>query len=104
MSTQNPSFVTPAKAGVQGLLDHVWISAFAGMTSSMGGISDTLFCVVVLSDDGLVFVSDEKARESLWSLSRRSDPFFTCRGTIDQVGLIDERSRFPEYVVHNLMR
>ncbi len=68
----------------------------------MGGISDTLFCVVVLSDDGLVFVSDEKAREFLWSLSRRSDPVFTCRGTIDHVGLIDERSRFPEYVVPNL--
>ena len=49
MSTQDPSFVTPAKAGVQRFLDHAWIPAFAGMTSNMGSISDTLFYVVVLS-------------------------------------------------------
>jgi hypothetical protein len=68
----------------------------------MGGISDTLFCVVVLSDDGLVLVSDEKAREFLQSLSKRGDLVFTSWGTIDPVGLTDERSRFPEYVVLKL--
>ena len=56
---------------------------------------------VRLSDDGLVFVSDEKAREFSRSLARRGDLVFTCWGTIDQVGLVDDRSRFPEYVVSN---
>jgi len=49
MSTQNPSPVTPAKAGGQRLRDHIWIPAFAGTTNRMVGISDTLFCVVVLT-------------------------------------------------------
>ncbi len=56
---------------------------------------------VRLSDDALVFVSDEKARQFSRSLARRGDLVFTCWGTIDQVGLIDDRSRFSEYVVSN---
>jgi type I restriction enzyme S subunit len=54
-----------------------------------------------LVDDRLVFVSDEKAKEFSRSLANRGDLVFTCWGTIDQVGLIDDRSRFPEYVVSN---
>jgi len=34
-------------------------------------------------------------------LAKRGDLIFTCWGTIDQVGLIDDRSRFPEYIVSN---
>lgn len=54
-----------------------------------------------LIDDGLAFVSKEKAREFARSMVRRGDLVFTCWGTIDQVGLIDDRSRFPTYVVSN---
>ena len=56
---------------------------------------------VRLSDDGLAFLSDEKATQFLRSVARRGDLVFTCWGTIDQVGLIDGRSRFSEYVVSN---
>ena len=54
-----------------------------------------------LNDDGLVFVSESKAKEFSRSLARTGDLIFTCWGTIDQVGLIDDRSRFREYVVSN---
>src|SRR3989338_4981024 len=54
-----------------------------------------------LIDDGLVFLTEEKAREFGRSVAKRGDLVFTCWGTIDQVGLIDGRSRFPEYVVSN---
>lgn len=54
-----------------------------------------------LIDDGLAFLTAEKAKEFSRSLARRGDLVFTCWGTIDQVGLIDERSRYPEYVVSN---
>jgi type I restriction enzyme S subunit len=56
---------------------------------------------VRLREDGLVFLSPEKAREFSRSLARQGDLVFTCWGTIDQVGLIDNRSRYPEYVVSN---
>ena len=54
-----------------------------------------------LNDDGLVFVSEEKTREFPRSLAKPGDLVFTCWGTIDQVGLIDDRSLFQEYVVSN---
>jgi type I restriction enzyme S subunit len=54
-----------------------------------------------LVDEGLVYVSDEKAKEFSRSIARRGDLVFTCWGTIDQVGLVDDRSRFTEYVVSN---
>ncbi len=54
-----------------------------------------------LIDDGLAFLTEEKAREFSLSLARQGDLVFTCWGTIDQVGLVDKRSRFSEYVVSN---
>ena len=54
-----------------------------------------------LNDDGLAFVSERKAKEFSRSLAKTGDLIFTCWGTIDQVGLIDDRSQFQEYVVSN---
>lgn len=54
-----------------------------------------------LCDEGLVYLSDEKAQEFSRSIARRGDLVFTCWGSIDQVGLIDNRSQYPEYVVSN---
>ncbi len=54
-----------------------------------------------LSDDGLVFVSKEKAQEFQRSVARRGDLVFTCWGTINQVGLIDGTAKFDEYIVSN---
>lgn len=54
-----------------------------------------------LSDEGLVFVSQEKAAEFQRSVAERGDLVFTCWGTINQVGLIDESSRYARYIVSN---
>ena len=54
-----------------------------------------------LIDDGLVFVSEAKAKDFRRSIARRGDLIFTCWGTIDQVGFIDERSQYSEYVISN---
>lgn len=54
-----------------------------------------------LREDDLVFVSREKAAEFVRSVARRGDLVFTCWGTIGQVGLIDSRSRYDEYIVSN---
>ncbi len=54
-----------------------------------------------MSDEGLVFVSDEKAAEFKRSVVRKGDLIFTCWGTINQVGLIDSRCRYPEYIISN---
>ena len=54
-----------------------------------------------LDDHGLVFVSESKAKEFSRSLAKPGDLIFTCWGTIDQVGLIDDRSQFQDYVVSN---
>lgn len=56
---------------------------------------------VRLIDDDLVFVDDNKKKEFARSIARRGDLVFTCWGTIDQVGLIDKRSRYEEYIVSN---
>jgi type I restriction enzyme S subunit len=56
---------------------------------------------VRLNDDGLAFLSEAKAAEFRRSVARRGDLIFTCWGTIGQVGLIDERSAYPEYIVSN---
>ena len=56
---------------------------------------------VRLEDEGLVFVSPEKAHEFRRSVVRRGDLVFTCWGTINQVGLIDETSKFEEYIISN---
>jgi type I restriction enzyme S subunit len=52
-----------------------------------------------LIEDDLVFVSEEKAVEFHRSVARRGDLVFTCWGTIGQVGLVDDRSQFSEYIV-----
>jgi type I restriction enzyme S subunit len=54
-----------------------------------------------LIDQGLVFIDKEKAKEFSRSVAQRGDLIFTCWGTIDQVGLIDGRSRYLKYVVSN---
>ena len=54
-----------------------------------------------LNDDGLVFVSEEKASEFQRSIAVRGDLVFTCWGTINQVGLVDASSRHARYVVSN---
>ena len=54
-----------------------------------------------LNDNGLVFVSNEKAAAFKRSVVREGDLIFTCWGTINQVGLIDKRARYHEYVISN---
>jgi len=50
-------------------------------------------------DDDFVFVSDEKADALISNNAVPGDVIFTQRGTLGQVGLIPENSRFPRYVV-----
>jgi len=54
-----------------------------------------------LQDKGLAFLSSDKAATFQRSIARRGDLVFTCWGTVGQVGLIDRRSQFDEYVVSN---
>jgi type I restriction enzyme, S subunit len=56
---------------------------------------------VKLNDDGLVFVSFEKAAEFKRSIVRKGDLIFTCWGTINQVGLIDDNANYSEYIISN---
>jgi type I restriction enzyme S subunit len=56
---------------------------------------------VRLIDEGLVFLGEEKKKEFARSVARKGDLVFTCWGTIDQVGLIDKRSRYEKYIVSN---
>jgi type I restriction enzyme S subunit len=50
-------------------------------------------------DRGFVFVSDEKADELASSIARPGDIVVTQRGTIGQVGVIPQPSRYPRYVL-----
>lgn len=54
-----------------------------------------------LIDKDLVYLTTEKASEFQRSVVRRGDLIFTCWGTINQVGLIDKRSKFSEYIISN---
>ncbi|MDA1362167.1 restriction endonuclease subunit S [Glycomyces luteolus] len=54
-----------------------------------------------LVDSDVVFVDESKAEEFSRSVARRGDLIFTCWGTIGQIGLVDERSRFDRYIVSN---
>ncbi len=54
-----------------------------------------------LLEDNLAFLSTEKAQEFERSKVRAGDLIFTCWGTIGQVGLIDKRTTYPEYVISN---
>ena len=64
-----------------------------------GNLSANVDCR--LSDDGLVFVSLEKAKEFSRSVVRKGDLIFTCWGTINQVGFLDGSSKFEEYIISN---
>lgn len=50
-------------------------------------------------DDDFVFVSEEKGQELYRNLAFPGDLVFTQRGTLGQVALIPEHSKFPNYVV-----
>src|SRR5437660_12551136 len=54
-----------------------------------------------LNDEGLVFLPPGKAREFARSTVRDGDLVFTCWGTVNQVGLIDRRAAYREYVISN---
>jgi len=56
---------------------------------------------VKIDDSGLVFVSEEKAREFPRCIVGRGDLVFTCWGTINQVGLIDEQAAYQKYLISN---
>lgn len=56
---------------------------------------------VRLVEDDFVFLNQEKATEFNRSTVRSGDLVFTCWGTINQIGLIDDRSKYPEYVISN---
>jgi type I restriction enzyme S subunit len=54
-----------------------------------------------LDDSGLVFVSENKAREFDRCVVREGDLVFTCWGTINQVGLIDRDATYDRYIISN---
>lgn len=56
---------------------------------------------VRLNDNGLAFLTEAKASEFKRSIARRGDLVFTCWGTVGQIGLIDDRATYSEYVVSN---
>lgn len=51
-------------------------------------------------DDGFVFLSEAKANE-LNTWATKDDILFTAAGTIGQVGLIEENTRFLSYIISN---
>lgn len=56
---------------------------------------------VRLIDEGLAFLEPDKAATFTRSMAHHGDLVFTCWGTVGQIGLIDTRARFAEYVVSN---
>ena len=72
----------------------------SGMPVIRGGNLST-DSTVRLSDDDLVFLDPSKAAEFSRSTVRRGDLIFTCWGTINQVGLIDESAGYDKYVISN---
>ena len=48
-----------------------------------------------------MFITEDKTREFERSTVKHGDLILTCWGTIDQVGLIDERSHYEEYLISN---
>ncbi|MDH4246199.1 MAG: restriction endonuclease subunit S [Deltaproteobacteria bacterium] len=56
---------------------------------------------VRLIDDGLVYVENELAEKFRRSQAVKGDLVFTCWGTVNQVGIIDNRSRYGVYIVSN---
>jgi type I restriction enzyme, S subunit len=56
---------------------------------------------VRLSDQNLVFLDPIKAAEFSRSTVRPGDLVFTCWGTINQIGLIDESAGYDKYILSN---
>ena len=54
-----------------------------------------------LCDDDLVFIDDDLASQFSRSEVLPGDLVFTCWGTINQVGIVDKRSRYNRYIVSN---
>ncbi len=54
-----------------------------------------------LSDKNLVFLDPEKGAEFTRATVHRGDLIFTCWGTINQVGLIDESAGYDTYIISN---
>ena len=54
-----------------------------------------------IKEDGLAFIPKEKAEEFKRSIARKGDLVFTCWGTINQVGYIDGKGSYAEYVISN---
>jgi len=54
-----------------------------------------------LIEEGLVFVSHQKAEEFERSIVRVGDLIFTCWGTINQIGFIDGKGSYKEYIISN---
>ena len=52
-----------------------------------------------ISESGFTYVSQEKADSLLQNIAYPGDILFTQRGTLGQVGMLPEDSRFPRYVV-----
>jgi type I restriction enzyme S subunit len=52
-------------------------------------------------DGGFVFVTHEKAKELGNVDAVRDDIIFTAAGSLGQVGIIPERTRFPLYIISN---
>ena len=52
-------------------------------------------------DEGFVYVSKEKSKEFTRSIVSAGDLIFTCWGTINQIGLIPEKSNYPYYIISN---
>lgn len=50
-------------------------------------------------DDGFVFVCDDKADKLIANTGYPGDVLFTQRGTLGQVGLIPNVSRYPRYII-----
>lgn len=54
-----------------------------------------------LIDENLVFIDEELAKQFKRSQVFANDLIFTCWGTINQVGIIDSRSKYSRYVISN---
>ncbi|MEV2226449.1 restriction endonuclease subunit S [Nocardia vinacea] len=70
-------------------------------TPMLRGSNLSLKVGVRLEDSDMVFVPDELANNFPRCIVGPGDLIFTCWGTIGQVGLIDEGSMYPRYLISN---
>lgn len=52
-------------------------------------------------DDGFVFITEKKAEEFSNCEAVSGDLVFTAAGTLGQVGLIPEKTKYPKYIISN---